>query len=149
MKLYLILFAAFFAGSSWAESFDLQIQDHAIRAELAETPASWERGLKGRGELCENCGMLFAFRVAGPYALWMKDTALPLSVAFVSPAGRILNITDMQPNTDELHYAEGDALFALEMPHMWFTMHDIKPGHILCSSNTATRLPTCLPSLGR
>lgn len=148
-KLYLVLFAALLAGVSQAESFDLLIHGQTVHAELADTPASWESGLKERGGLCENCGMLFAFDVAGPYAFWMKDTQFPLSVAFISPAGRIINIAAMQPNTETLHFAAADALFALEMPGLWFAEHGIAPGHNICSTAKATRLPPCLPDLGR
>lgn len=71
--------------------------------------------------------MLFVFPQAGKYSFWMKDTPLPLSVAFIAADGSILNIAEMPANTRQRHSAQGNALYALEMNKGWFTRHGIKP----------------------
>ena len=70
--------------------------------------------------------MLFVFPKAGKYRFWMKDTPLPLSIAFIAGDGRILNITEMQANSTRTHSAHGDILYALEMNKGWFTEHAIQ-----------------------
>lgn len=81
-----------------------------------------------REHLCGNCGMLFVFERADRYAFWMKNTPLPLSIAFIAGDGRILNTAEMQPYTTDPHGAHGDALYALEMNRNWFAKNGIKPG---------------------
>ncbi len=77
--------------------------------------------------LCENCGMLFVFPVPGKYTFWMKDTPIPLSIAFIAADGRIIDLAEMQANTIHLHGSKGYALYALEMNQGWFSKHAIKP----------------------
>ena len=84
-----------------------------------------------RSLLCANCGMLFIFEKADRYSFWMKNTPLPLSIAFIAADGSILNIEKMQPNTIDTHDALGDALYALEMNSGWFTRNGIKRGIIV------------------
>ena len=104
----------------------LHIGSHSIRATIANTPQSRERGLMKNTQLCKNCGMLFIFPRAGKHSFWMKDTPLPLSIAFIGADGIILNISEMLPNTLNTHESQGDALYALEMNKGWFTDHAIK-----------------------
>ena len=124
----LSLFFLFALLPAWGENISLQIGKHSIHTEIANTPQSREQGLMGRGLLCANCGMLFIFEKADRYSFWMKDTSLPLSIAFIAADGTILNIEEMQPNTLDKHQAQSDALYALEMNSGWFTRNDIKPG---------------------
>ena len=116
-------------SSAWAETMTLHIGQHRIRAEIARTPQSHERGLMQREQLCKDCGMLFVFPKAGRLSFWMKNTPLPLSIAFIAADGAILNIEEMQPNTTNVHSAQGDALYALEMNKSWFAKNGVKPGH--------------------
>lgn len=81
-----------------------------------------------REKLAENDGMLFIFPEAGPHGIWMKNTPLPLAVAFIDRYGIILNIAEMTPLSLDAHTANGDALYALEMKGGWFARHGIKPG---------------------
>ena len=81
-----------------------------------------------RDFLCANCGMLFIFEKADRYSFWMKNTPLPLSIAFIAADGSILNMEEMQPNTIDTHHAQSDALYALEMNSGWFTRNGIKLG---------------------
>lgn len=106
----------------------LKIGTHAISAEVADTPAAREHGLMQRKALCADCGMLFVFPSASRYGFWMKDTPLPLSIAFIARDGRIINIAEMLPYTLDAHYPQADVLFALEMNGGWFAAHGINPG---------------------
>lgn len=106
----------------------LKIGGHEIRAEVADTPEAREHGLTLRKTLCADCGMLFVFPSAARYGFWMKDTSLPLSIAFIASDGRIINIDEMQPYSLEIHLARADALYALEMNRGWFSARGIKPG---------------------
>ena len=116
---------------AWAETVTLQLGGHAIQAEIANTPDSRERGLMQRSHLCTECGMLFIFPEAGKIRFWMKNTILPLSIAFITSNGVILNIEEMLPNTTDIHGSQGDAQYALEMNRAWFDGHQIKPGAVI------------------
>lgn len=105
----------------------LRIGTHTVRALVADTPRSRETGLMQTAQICENCGMLFVFPKAGRYSFWMKNTPLPLSIAFISDDGSILNIEEMQANSTAIHSAKSDATYALEMNKGWFSKHSISP----------------------
>jgi hypothetical protein len=127
----LIAFAVLVAVVSIAvrdNSVSLRVRDHHIRVEVADTPEAQHRGLMGRTALCDNCGMLFVYPVADRYAFWMKNTPLPLSVAFIGADSHIINIAEMKPLSSEMHFAAGDALYVLEMSKGWFRDHGVKPG---------------------
>lgn len=113
---------------AWAEKITLKIGKQTVHAEIADTPQSREHGLMRRDQLCAECGMLFVFEKAGRYSFWMKDTPLPLSIAFIAADGAIINTDEMQPDTTDTHSAKGDALYALEMHGGWFARNGIKPG---------------------
>ena len=99
MRLFSILFLSGLLAlqPAWCADIALMIGDHSIHAEIADTPETRTNGLMQRKYLCTDCGMLFVFAEAGRYGFWMKDTPLPLSIAFISDNGSILNIAEMQP----------------------------------------------------
>ena len=101
---------------------------HLIRAEVAADYSSRGRGLMHRKSLAPNAGMLFIFDGAGLHCMWMKNTYIPLSVAFLDDKGEIINIADMQPHSEQSHCAGRPALYALEMDRGWFAQRGIKPG---------------------
>ena len=72
--------------------------------------------------------MLFVFKEPRPQAFWMKNTYVPLSIAFIDGDGRIINIEDMAPQTENTHPSHGPALYALEMKKGWFADRNIAPG---------------------
>ena len=113
---------------AWGDNILLKIGNHNIHAEIANTPQSREQGLMRRNNLCANCGMLFIFDKSDRYSFWMKNTPIPLSIAFIGADGSILNIDEMQANTLNTHDAQGNALYALEMNSGWFTRNGIKRG---------------------
>ena len=112
---------------AWAKEINLKIGQKTVRAEIADTESSRERGLMQRDSLCDDCGMLFVFEKADRYSFWMKNTPLPLSIAFIDAEGGIINIDEMKPNTTDIHDSQGEALYALEMSSGWFAKNHILP----------------------
>ncbi len=111
-----------------ADLLPLEISGNPVIAEVANTPEAREQGLMYRKHLRGNHGMLFVFPESGVHALWMKNTSVPLSTAFLDEQGVIINIDDMVPFSDEQHHSTAPAKFALEMPIGWFSKRGIKPG---------------------
>lgn len=107
---------------------DLVIHKHALTAEVAGNDADRMQGLMHRRMLPENRGMLFVFTNVAYHGMWMMNTYIPLSVAFIDEAGVIINIEDMQPHTRDSHSATAPARYALEMNLGWFRKRGIKPG---------------------
>jgi uncharacterized membrane protein (UPF0127 family) len=120
--------AAFSPSLPGGQTVALTVKGHAISVAVAATADLREKGLMGRDKLNENEGMLFVFPQAGRHAMWMKNTPLPLSVAFIDWRGRIVNIAEMTPYSLEEHAAKTDALYALEMRGGWFHHHGVAPG---------------------
>jgi uncharacterized protein len=101
---------------------------HMIKAEVAQTPREHAIGLMFRKEMGANEGMLFVFPQAGKQCFWMKNTLIPLSVAFVDDQGEITNLDEMLPQTENAHCSSKPARFVLEMNKGWFSKRGIKPG---------------------
>lgn len=112
----------------------LTIGSQKLVAEVATTPEQREVGLMNRFSLKPDHGMLFVFERPEPLAFWMRNTYVPLSIAFIAADGRILNIDDMQPQTDDAHWSKGAAMYALEMKKGWFAERGITPGAIVQGS---------------
>ena len=106
----------------------IRIGPHVFQVEIAATPQQRERGLMGRTRLPENGGMLFIFDNTGRHCFWMRNTPLPLSIAFIDDAGRIANLADMQAHTDTLHCPTSAIRYALELPQGGFQQRGIGPG---------------------
>lgn len=113
-----------------AEIVEINFGPRLLKAEVAATPAAREQGLMRRPALPENQGMLFVFPEPGRVCMWMKDTLIPLSVAFMDAQGRIINISDMQPGSLAVHCAEAPARYALEMNRGWFAKRSVQAGDI-------------------
>jgi uncharacterized membrane protein (UPF0127 family) len=119
------------AGAAAAEPLpimELSAGIHRIEAEVAAHDAARRQGLMQRRALPEQRGMLFVFERAARHCMWMKNTFLPLSVAFLDAQGRILNIEEMQPQTEVDHCAARPARYALEMNAGWFARRGIGRG---------------------
>lgn len=110
------------------QTIGLTIKSFQVRAEVADRPSTRARGLMHRDALPDNHGMLFFFDAPSRHCMWMKNTPLPLSVAFVRADGRIANIEQMQPQTETIHCSTENVLYALEMTQGWFWARAIKPG---------------------
>lgn len=131
----LIAFAAPAPAEPRLPVIPVKVAGHALRVEVATTFEQRLRGLMFREKLARNDGMLFVFDEPAYHSMWMKNTPLPLSVAFLDGDGRILNIADMEPHTLDLHYAAGPARYAIETHKGWFAERGVKPG------DKATGLP--------
>ena len=104
---------------------------HLVQAELAATQETRARGLMFREKLGQNEGMVFSFPAPRQICMWMKNTLIPLSVAFIGADGRIINIEDMRPQTTDEHCSQQVALYALEMRQGWFKQRNIKAGELV------------------
>jgi len=107
------------------KNVQLQIGLFRIFAEVANDENSRARGLMYRQNLPRHHGMLFVYGRAQPICMWMKNTLLPLSVAFLNTQGRIINIAAMQPHTTNAHCSAQPARYALEMGEGWFVEKNI------------------------
>jgi uncharacterized membrane protein (UPF0127 family) len=130
LKTLVFVLAAAFAATAHAELPTIQLKAgmHLIRAEVAADNATRMQGLMHRQSLGANAGMLFIFDEAQIHCMWMKNTLIPLSVAFIDASGTIINIADMQPHSEQSHCASTPAVFALEMTKGWFAQRGVKPG---------------------
>jgi uncharacterized membrane protein (UPF0127 family) len=106
----------------------LFIKDLEIRVEVARTPEERAQGLMGRERMGKDDGMLFIFEVEDRHGFWMKNTLIPLSIAFIDREGRIVRITDMMPLSFDSHGPPRPVLFALEMNRGWFKANGIREG---------------------
>lgn len=129
------LAAAAFAVTSLAVSADvafktsrIKVGGHELKVEVAQSDAQRTQGLMYRKQLGRNDGMLFIFDEPAYHAMWMKNTLIPLSVAFVDRNGEILNILDMEPQTLDTHMAAGPAVYAIETNKGWFAEKRVKAG---------------------
>lgn len=127
----LVLFACLAAAPVRAADLPritLTVGTHKVTAEVAATPDQRSLGLMNRFSLQPDHGMVFVFERAEPLAFWMKNTFIPLSIAFIGADGKIINIEDMKPQSEESHWSKGPALYALEMKKGWFAERGIGPG---------------------
>jgi uncharacterized membrane protein (UPF0127 family) len=106
----------------------LTIGKQKVTVEVVDTPDKRATGLMNRFSLQTDHGMLFVFDQPQPLAFWMKNTYIPLSIAFLDAEGTILNIEDMQPQDVSTHWSRGLALYAIEMRQGWFAGKGITPG---------------------
>lgn len=112
---------------------------HRIEAEVAANDQNRQVGLMNRRSMAQQRGMLFVFPQANTHCMWMRNTLLPLSVAFLDEEGNIINIEDMQPQTENNHCARRPARYALEMNLGWFAQRGLKPGTRLNGIEKAPR----------
>jgi uncharacterized membrane protein (UPF0127 family) len=133
MKRLLLLLAAWLSASAHAQLPTVEINAgmYRIQAEVADNMGARMTGLMHRKSMAPNAGMVFVFEENAAHCMWMKNTLIPLSVAFVDEAGAIINIADMQPQTEQSHCAARPARYALEMNKGWFAQRGIKPGATL------------------
>lgn len=99
-----------------------------LTVELARTPEERSLGLMFRESLPEDRGMLFVFGQDTQAGFWMKDTSIPLSIAFIVEDGTILDIQEMEPLSTEVHRPPGPYRFALEVNQGWYRRHGFGPG---------------------
>jgi uncharacterized protein len=112
---------------------------YRIEAEVAHTPDERAQGLMFRKSLKETEGMLFIYPQTELHAMWMKNTLIPLSVAFIDADGIIINIEEMKPETLDTHAAQRVAAYSLEMNGGWFKKRRISPGSKIMGLDKAPR----------
>jgi len=116
-------------AASSAEGVLIKVAGNPVWVQVSETPRERERGLMFTDRLPPDEGMLFVFEREQILSFWMKNTPLPLSVAFIDREGRILEIKHMQPLDEETAHASSQpALYALEMNADWFEKHGVRVG---------------------
>jgi len=120
--------AASQTGPQKLPSIRLNAGIHNIQAEVAQSADERSIGLMFRETMGTNEGMLFAFEQPAQQCFWMKNTLLPLSIAFIADDGSIVNIDRMKPQTLESHCSVKPVRFVLEMNDGWFEKRGIKPG---------------------
>jgi uncharacterized membrane protein (UPF0127 family) len=110
-------------------TIELRVGGQALLIELAFTSDQRERGLMFRSQMAANTGMLFVFPNDQNLSFWMRNTQLPLSIAFIDANQRILNIEEMQALDDKtFHQSRGPARYALELNQGWFVQYGVKAG---------------------
>ena len=110
------------------DTVELTAGMHVIKAELAVTQAQQAVGMMMRTEMGANEGMLFVNNDSGMRCFWMRNTLLPLSIAFIADDGTIVNIAEMQPRSDESHCSTKPVRYALEMNKGWFAKRGVQAG---------------------
>ncbi len=100
-----------------------------VEVEIADDQAEQRRGLMERTELAENAGMLFVFDREEPRSFWMRNTLIPLSIAYIASDGRIVDIQNMQPLDETSHPSAAPAQYALEVNQGFFAERGIEVGN--------------------
>lgn len=116
------------AANAQLPRVELSIGLHRISAEVAFQGATRQKGLMWRKQMAPYEGMIFVFRESDRVCMWMRNTYIPLSVAFIDDLGRILNIEDMTPQSEDHHCAVKPVRYALEMNRGWFAERGLAAG---------------------
>jgi uncharacterized membrane protein (UPF0127 family) len=127
---------------AWAQQPQLPLLElfagmHRVEAEVAATFNSRMSGLMQRTIMAPQSGMLFVFPEVAKQCMWMRNTLLPLSVAFLDEKGRIINVEDMQPQSDDNHCSSKPARYALEMNLGWFKSRSLGAGFAITGIDKA------------
>lgn len=137
---YLTILAVAFLSSAIGEvnaqnqslpTIELKAGMYRLEAELADTPAARQTGLMYRSFMPTNSGMLFVFPEKAIHCFWMRNTKLPLTIAFIDDEGKIVNLSDMEPETQNNHCPRAPVRFALEMNQKWFAQRALGPGTLI------------------
>jgi len=125
-----------FTQEAWAQEgkesfFPLTIGGKTIKVEVARAEKEKERGLMFRERMGKDEGMLFVYEREERLSFWMKNTRLPLSIAFIDKGGKIVDIQDMEPFSLDTHTSAYPARYALEMNRGWFAKEGIKAGDLV------------------
>jgi uncharacterized membrane protein (UPF0127 family) len=134
--LLLFLLLTFCPPDLWAQEgkkslWPLTIKGKTLKVEVARTEQEKEKGLMFRERLGKDEGMLFVYEEEETLSFWMKNTFLPLSIAFIDKKGRIVDIQDMQPFSLQTHVSSRPAKYALEMNQGWFRRNGINVGNFV------------------
>ncbi len=109
-------------------SIDLSAGIHLIKTELAISMEQQATGMMFRKEMGTNDGMLFVNEDSSVRCFWMRNTLVPLTIAFIADDGTIVNLADMDAQSDKSHCSAKPVRYALEMNRGWFAKRGIKAG---------------------
>jgi len=116
------------AGGQATRTVRITIGGVQVTAEIADNEELRGRGLMYRDSLPENHGMLFVYGTTAVRSFWMRNTRIPLDIAFIDGNGVIINIEQMEPQSDRNYFSQGPMMYALEMSQGWFEAHGVEPG---------------------
>lgn len=120
------------AGSRPQNAIAVKFADHTLWCEVADQEGEREKGLMFRYKMGADDGMIFVFEAPQRVSFWMKNTPLPLSIAYLDVDKKILNIDTMAPYDERTkHWSSGDALYAVEANQGWFEKRGIKAGDVV------------------
>jgi uncharacterized membrane protein (UPF0127 family) len=109
----------------------LTIRDAVVYVDIAQTNAARQQGLMFRKSMPENEGMVFVYPEPDTLSFWMKNTEIPLSLAYIDETGRIFQLVNMKPHDETGHESVAPAQYVLEVNVGWFDKHGIKTGDIV------------------
>jgi uncharacterized membrane protein (UPF0127 family) len=142
----LVTFVAALAAMAWLPAFgqgmpmmELTVGMYRIEAEVAATQDDRMLGLMHRKAMPPQHGMLFVFNTSAQHCMWMRNTLIPLAVAFIDEQGRIVNVEEMLPQTEDNHCAAKPAKYALEMNAGWFKTRGFGAGTSIAGVDRAPR----------
>ena len=124
----------------------LQLDKGQLQVQIASEDRERAIGLMSRTSLGANEGMLFVFPTADKQCFWMRNTLIALSAAFLADDGRVVNLADMQPLSDEAHCSEKPVRYVLEANLGWFAQHNIKAGSRITGEPFGPHAKTKTPS---
>jgi len=125
------LWVSTLAAAQLNQVVDLSVGMYRLRAEVAASEEEREIGLMYRKSMPPQAGMLFVFPTNAVHCFWMKNTLLPLSIAFIDENGKIADIADMKPQTEDTHCPSKPVRYALEMNQGWFRSHGVAVGAMI------------------
>lgn len=121
-------------AQSKLETIKLFLEGNEVEAEIARSRQEIATGMMFRQTMGQNEGMLFVYGKPRRVGFYMKNTVIPLSVAYMDPEGKILEIHDLQPlNTTSIRAKTSQIQFVLEMPQGWFESNQVEPGAVVVS----------------
>jgi len=115
-------------GGQGVRTATIRIGDVEVTAEIADNQELRAQGLMHRDSLAANHGMLFVYGTAEVRSFWMRNTRIPLDIAFIDASNVIINIEQMEPQSDQNYYSQGPMMYALEMVQGWFEANGVGPG---------------------
>ena len=136
MRTLLLVVALSGCGKSSLPVRTIMVDSHSVKVEVAALPDTRATGLMNRDSMPADEGMLFIYPNEAPRSFWMKNTRIPLDIAFISRDGTIVRIAQMQPFQETRTQSLYPATYALEMNLNWFESHDVQEG------DKVTAIPT-------
>lgn len=127
------------------EPYRIAVGSNTVSVELAMTNAERERGLMYRNRMSEGDGMLFLYPEAGERYFWMKNTILPLTLAYVRSDGTISSLHDLEPLNEQSVPSKEPVPYILEMNRGWFERHKVVPGDKIAIPDEIRQLPSERP----